>query len=40
MSFCTVPASCEISAPCSLARATYIASRIAAVLLIVIEVET
>ena len=40
MSFCTVPASRARFAPCCLATATYSASRMAAVELMVIEVET
>ena len=38
-SFCTVPESLRMSAPCRRATATYSASRIDAVALIVIEVE-
>ncbi len=40
MSFCTVPESFWRFAPCFFATATYNASRIAAVELMVIEVET
>ena len=39
-SFCTVPVSFARGTPCSSPTTTYIASRIAAVALIVIEVET
>ena len=38
-SFCTVPESLRMSAPCRFATATYSASRIDAVELMVIEVE-
>ena len=40
MSFCTVPRSFRMSAPCFLATAMYIASRMPAGALMVIEVET
>ena len=40
MSFWSVPASARTSAPCRLATATYSASRMIAVALMVIDVET
>ena len=40
MSFCTVPVRRSRGTPCSSPTTTYIASRIAAVALIVIEVDT
>jgi hypothetical protein len=40
MSFCVVPATRSAATPCRFAMATYIARRIAAVALIVIDVVT
>jgi len=40
MSFCTVPATFSQGTPCSSAMTRYMASRVEAVALIVIEVET